>query len=169
MTINTLKEILNISSSIWVGKGITQLEFKEKLLVEKDIDPIMVKEKYNSASITSTLTHSVVGYQIEFLYHKNVLHRCFISELVTAKHIQKFIDGKIGEYELIGIENIRNLYQAFIQTLLAEGINYKINQYANLVENGGNLERRLDILLQERTNKEINSYSETTNNNIDIS
>lgn len=170
MNINDLKEILNIHSSVWISKGITQLEFKEKLLVEKDIDPLIVKEKYNNASITSTLTHTVVGYQLEFIYNKNVLHRCVISELVTAKHAQKFIDGKITEHQLVGIDNIRNLYQAFIQTLLAEGINYKINQYANLLETSGNMEQHLDLLYQERLDrKRIGSDPKATTHNTDIS
>ncbi len=170
MTINNYKEILNISSSIWMGKGITGLQFKENLIVEKDIDPFIVREKYNNSSIGTTLTHTVVGYKIELLYHYTSLHGCLTHELVTAKDAQLYIENKITEYELVGIKNICNLYQAFVQTLIAHGVELKINQYANNIETIGNLERGMGLLSQRGLSDQTQrSNTEITFNDPDIS
>lgn len=170
MKINDIKKILNIATSIWINKGITRIEFKERMLVEKEIDPILVKEKYNNASITSVLTHSVVGYQIELIYNGYCIHKCFVAQLVKAKDINSFIEGSISEYNLIGVENISNLYESFIQTLLADGISNKIREYEEIVENTRNMGRNMDILLEGRSfgNKKY-SNTETFSNDTEIS
>lgn len=170
MTINNYKEILNIASILWMGKGITQVEFKEQLVVEKDIDTELVQLKYNSSPIGTTLTHSCIGYQLNLLYHKNIIHGCYTVELIEAKRIQEYLDGSITEYQLIGIENICNLYQTFVQTLLVAGVELKINHYANTVERDRNILGKLDILHQDGLNrKEIGSHSEVTTDNTNFS
>lgn len=169
MKINDYKEILNIASSFWMSKGITGLEFSEKLVLEKDIAPFIVHEKYNSSAIGTTLTHSVLGYELAFIYHKNILHKCCFFDLISAEHIQKYVDTKITEHQLMGIENICNLYQAFVQTLLIAGIELKINNYANNIESFRDMVGGVDLFQKRRIgNQDIGGDAKITFNDTDI-